>query len=102
MTFTLLVENIVRHPGCQPRDTRRRQRAKTNDSVMSIGPAARRLTSCGEPPIDRRRKVPFGEPVAEYSRRRLDAVALARERKTCTLPGPLSNTPVCKRDGNSI
>ena len=86
MTFTLLVENIVRHPGCQPRDTRRRKRAKSNDSAV-IGPAATALTSYGEQPTDRHRKVPFEEPVSEYFRHKLDTAASARERKTYMLPG---------------
>ena len=39
--------------------------------------------------------------ICAYSRRRPDTVASAKERKTCKLPGSISNTPGYKHDGNS-
>jgi hypothetical protein len=99
MTFTLLEENIVTHPDRQ---------ARTRDDARGYGQTTMhstvlrpRLTSYGGPPIDRRRKVASGEQVAEYSRRKLDAVALAKGRRTGKSLGSISNTPACKRDGNS-
>ena len=99
MTFTLLVENIVRHRGRQcilqlvALDSRQ-SRADTNGLRQS-------LTNYEAPPIDHHHKVTVEAPIVAYFHRTLDISAEAKGKRIGTTPGSTGSKLVCKRGGNS-